>query len=178
MNQPERMELASLLQVSVNDPELDEWSPKREAAEDEAGLKEEWELHDHHCKATLPPSGYGQAIVHCLADVFGRMWAYDEHGRKGTQVLFCPFCGCKALDSTPPLKSLAITAQDIALTSPDTPQRQWRDSMPQAVPLREQLLFGLEVFGRKERLGAVRDGLLWECWVWDQDQAAVDVYLT
>jgi ketosteroid isomerase-like protein len=24
---------------------------------------------------------------------------------------------------------------------------------------------------------AVRDGLLWECWVWDQDQAAVDVYL-
>ena len=24
---------------------------------------------------------------------------------------------------------------------------------------------------------AVRDGLLWECWVWDQDQAAVDTYL-
>ena len=24
---------------------------------------------------------------------------------------------------------------------------------------------------------AVRDGLLWECWVWDQDQAAVDLYL-
>ena len=24
---------------------------------------------------------------------------------------------------------------------------------------------------------AVRDGLLWECWVWDQDQAAVDAYL-
>ena len=24
---------------------------------------------------------------------------------------------------------------------------------------------------------AVRDGLLWECWVWDQDQAAVDGYL-
>jgi ketosteroid isomerase-like protein len=24
---------------------------------------------------------------------------------------------------------------------------------------------------------AVRDGLLWECWVWDQDQSAVDVYL-
>ena len=24
---------------------------------------------------------------------------------------------------------------------------------------------------------AVRDGLLWECWVWDQDQAAIDVYL-
>jgi ketosteroid isomerase-like protein len=24
---------------------------------------------------------------------------------------------------------------------------------------------------------AVRDGLLWECWVWDQDQAAVDQYL-
>jgi hypothetical protein len=23
----------------------------------------------------------------------------------------------------------------------------------------------------------VRDGLLWECWVWDQDQAAVDAYL-
>jgi uncharacterized protein len=24
---------------------------------------------------------------------------------------------------------------------------------------------------------AVRDGLLWECWVWDQDQAAIDAYL-
>jgi ketosteroid isomerase-like protein len=24
---------------------------------------------------------------------------------------------------------------------------------------------------------AVRDGLLWECWVWDQDQTAVDAYL-
>ena len=24
---------------------------------------------------------------------------------------------------------------------------------------------------------AVRDGLLWECWVWDQDQAAADAYL-
>jgi ketosteroid isomerase-like protein len=24
---------------------------------------------------------------------------------------------------------------------------------------------------------AVRDDLLWECWVWDQDQAAVDAYL-
>ena len=24
---------------------------------------------------------------------------------------------------------------------------------------------------------AVRDGLLWECWVWDRNQAAVDVYL-
>jgi ketosteroid isomerase-like protein len=24
---------------------------------------------------------------------------------------------------------------------------------------------------------AVRDGLLGECWVWDQDQAAIDVYL-
>jgi hypothetical protein len=24
---------------------------------------------------------------------------------------------------------------------------------------------------------AVRDGLLGECWVWDQDQAAVDAYL-
>ena len=24
---------------------------------------------------------------------------------------------------------------------------------------------------------AVRDGLLWECWVWDRDQAAVDAYL-
>jgi ketosteroid isomerase-like protein len=24
---------------------------------------------------------------------------------------------------------------------------------------------------------AVRDGLLWECWVWDQHQSAVDVYL-
>jgi uncharacterized protein len=23
----------------------------------------------------------------------------------------------------------------------------------------------------------VRDGLLWECWVWDQDQAAADAYL-
>jgi hypothetical protein len=23
----------------------------------------------------------------------------------------------------------------------------------------------------------VRDGLLGECWVWDQDQAAVDAYL-
>ena len=24
---------------------------------------------------------------------------------------------------------------------------------------------------------AVRDGLLWECWVWDRDQTAVDAYL-
>jgi ketosteroid isomerase-like protein len=24
---------------------------------------------------------------------------------------------------------------------------------------------------------AVRDGLLWKCWVWDQDQAAIDAYL-
>ena len=24
---------------------------------------------------------------------------------------------------------------------------------------------------------AVRDGLLWECWVWDRDQAAIDTYL-
>ena len=96
--------------------------------ENEEGAKE-WVLEGHICRAefsNVGSQGYGHAIETCMEDVNGRLWLVDPNGRKQTQAKFCPFCGCQALEDTPPAKSDAITAVDIALVAKDTPQAQWR----------------------------------------------------
>lgn len=79
----------------------------------------------HSCKPKLPHTGYHNAIDSCLEDRFGRLWLFDQHGRRGTQAMFCPFCGFQALDSTAPDKPMQVTPHDIALTPRDKPNAVW-----------------------------------------------------
>ena len=132
-----------------NESETDEWG--------EEGIDWEWETEGdgeeveleadtfdfaalHSCKPGLPHTGYSNAIESCLEDRFGRLWLFDQHGRRGTQAHFCPFCGFQALDSSPPQKPIQITPNDIALTPKDKPTAVW-------VQYRERIVMSHFQFG-------------------------------
>lgn len=52
------------------------------------------ELNRHQCDNDLKYyDGYGQAVDHCGADDYGRLWV--GNGEYGSMVRYCPFCGFK-----------------------------------------------------------------------------------
>ncbi len=106
-------------------------NPQEQLEELEEG--EEWVLEGHSCVSQMfkadnrfASQGYGHSVHACIEDVVGRLWLVDTHGRRQTQARYCPFCGYKSLEDTPPERSDAITPADIALTTKDTPTAQWR----------------------------------------------------